>query len=202
MFWQTVIAVSLLGLGANTAIADAITEGMLAGRSPALQRRMHGRAKRASTLKRQAATSSNITPSGETAGTVMNMTAWDAQVAAACLSALTKLPASTNPSGTCICYNLPALNNSTGAFEADLRLYQLSAPTGAFADILPQDIQVSISYSGASVSPISAQAVSQSKRDVIVGSQAEVSGTDLKLLQSYMFVGQIDQAKMGGIMNM
>ncbi|KAF3766693.1 hypothetical protein M406DRAFT_232498, partial [Cryphonectria parasitica EP155] len=115
-----------------------------------------------------------------------NTTAWDAQVSAACQTALSKLTVASNPSGTCACYNLPALDTQTGAFEADLRLYQISPATGDFAGIPANQVQVSMSYNGASVSPVSASTA-----------QAMLTTRqDLQLLQAYTFVGQIDQSKM------
>ncbi|KAL3960641.1 hypothetical protein ACCO45_005758 [Purpureocillium lilacinum] len=61
----------------------------------------------------------------------INATAWDAVTDAACVDALAALTRSTNPSGNCLCYNLPSLDTATGVFEADLRLYRISAPRDA-----------------------------------------------------------------------
>lgn len=122
----------------------------------------------------------------------MNMTAWEATVNAACNDALSKLQLSSNPSGTCICYNLPLLDNSTGTFEADLRLYSLNTPSGDFAGIPPQNIQVGLSYNGASVSPVSAR---NAPRSLEARQSTAVNG-QLRLLQSYLFVGKIDPARM------
>jgi len=123
----------------------------------------------------------------------LNMTAWDTQANSACIEALRALPQSSNPSGTCVCYNLPALDSSSGTFEAELRLYQLSVPTGEFAGIPPENIQVGLSYKGASVSPITSGAgISR-----VVARQNTNANTDPKLLQSYLFVGQIDKELMG-----
>jgi hypothetical protein len=127
-------------------------------------------------------------------GTI-NMTAWDALATESCNTALSHLPEASNPSGTCICYNLPALDNVTGAFEADLRVYQLSTPSGAFSGIAAKDIQVGLSYKGASVSPVTAQTAS--KKVTVVTRQNTVDpgiiNPNLKLLQTYLFVGQIDK---------
>ncbi|CVK93024.1 uncharacterized protein FMAN_12572 [Fusarium mangiferae] len=115
----------------------------------------------------------------------LNMTAWNMDTNAACRSVLGGLHKSTNPSGTCVCYNLPSLDVKTGVFEADVRLYQVSQPRGSFAAVAPEDINVGISYKGASVMPIQ---------------PADVNGTGLtggkpgmgkrqegmQLLQSYM----------------
>ena len=134
-------------------------------------------------------------------GTI-NMTAWDNTATAACNIALAKLPESSNPSGTCTCYNLPALNNVTGAFEADLRLYQISTPRDTFSGISPDNIQVGLSYAGASVSPVSMATASALVvgRDTTTSSNATVPG--LKILQQYLFVGQINKDLMTTDMTM
>jgi hypothetical protein len=139
----------------------------------------------------------------------LNMTAWDAETSAVCMEALSHLDIASNPSGTCICYNLPSLDTSTGVFEADLRLFKISEPTGQFAGIPPQNIQVGLSYTGASVSPVSASRIQSTQR---VTSRELAMEEDLHqlakrnatptLLQAYLFVGQIDRTKMSNDMTM
>jgi hypothetical protein len=92
--------------------------------------------------------SSGVTTSN---GTTMDMAAWDRETAAACTARLAALDAASNPSGTAICYNVPMLNNQTGRFLADLRLYRISDPTGSFAGVLPQNLGVGVAYNGARV---------------------------------------------------
>ncbi|KAI3540152.1 hypothetical protein CABS01_14214 [Colletotrichum abscissum] len=139
-------------------------------------------------------------------GTI-NMTAWEQETSAKCTDALSHLDQASNPSGTCICYNLPSLNAQTGVFEADLRLFKVSEPNNAFAGIPPQNIQVGLSFNGASVSPVSASKIGSStaKRDL----SFEVPWTGLQkrvvtpqALQTYLFVGQIDQSRMVAPMSM
>lgn len=133
-------------------------------------------------------------------GTI-NMTAWEEETNAACVKVLAGLSQATNPSGTCTCYNLPALNNQTGAFEADLRLFQLSAPRDDFAGISPGNIQVGLSYNGASVSPVSQNTAA--KKVVVQTRQVAAATTqNLTLLQTYLFVGQIDTSRIAGGINM
>lgn len=50
-----------------------------------------------------------------------------------------------------VCYNLPYFNNATGAFEADLRLYRVSDPSGEWTGFTDQGISVGLSYPGAAV---------------------------------------------------
>lgn len=191
MMWKTGIT-AVFAVGAQAGgVADLVAEGMLTGRSSlSLESRMDDMANNHVVVTRQTSTVLNGT-------NTMNMTAWDIEVNAACQNALSKLAQATNPSGTCTCYNLPALNNNTGAFEADLRLYQISAARDDFAGISQNQIQVSLSYNGASVSPVTAQTAAAK-----VGA-AKRQNTNVQLLQTYMFVGQIDQDKMAATnMNM
>lgn len=187
MMWQIGMT-ALLAAGAQAGVADMVAEGILAGRSSlSLESRMDDYASTVIVSRQTASVSVNST------GTV-NMTAWDAQADAACQATLAKLDQSTNPSGTCTCYNLPALNTATGAFEADLRLYQISAARDTFAGISPDQVQVSLSYNGASVSPVT-QTTAAQKLSARVNS-------NVRLLQTYLFVGQIDQTRLVGNMSM
>jgi hypothetical protein len=86
---------------------------------------------------------------------------------------------------------LPSLDTAAGTFMADLRLFQISVPTGEFQNISPRDISVSVQYNGASVSPASPPINARS-----VPAAKEKRQSAPTLLQSYMFVGQIDQAVM------
>ena len=75
----------------------------------------------------------------------INMTAWDVLANTACITRLSTLPQASNPSGTCVCYNLPALDRNLGTFEADLRLYSLGEPRDGFVGISPQNIAENLS---------------------------------------------------------
>ncbi|KFG78793.1 hypothetical protein MANI_007396 [Metarhizium anisopliae] len=132
-----------------------------------------------------------------------NMTAWGIATNDACIKALTTLHRSSNPSGNCICYNLPTLDTVTGVFEADLRLFRVSEPRDAFANIPPEKIRVGVSYQGASVSPVSADelmGMGQVDNETRVVAPRDSPGPSL--VQSYVFVGQIDKAKMAENMSL
>lgn len=200
MFWRTLIPAGLLFAQAHATL-EAMELGDLMGtNSGVLEKRQElfpsqdGDIPATIITKRQAA---GVTLNSD--GTI-NMTAWDEIANKACREALTQLPHSTNPSGTCVCYNLPALNNVTGAFEADLRLYQLQAPTGEFAGIPQQNIQVGLQYNGASVSPITPAAAASMR--ISARQEPAGSGHNLRILQTYMFVGQIDKDRMTPGMSM
>ncbi|KAI1255588.1 hypothetical protein MGN70_002703 [Eutypa lata] len=117
---------------------------------------------------------------------------WDTETSALCEKHLSQLSVATNPSGTAICYNLPSLDTTTGAFMADLRLYQVSTPSGDFSGISPEEIQVGVQYDGASVSPINQTINARSVEEALKKRQT-ITPT---LLQSYMMVGQVDMSRM------
>jgi hypothetical protein len=205
MFWRRVITGSLLATGVHAGIGGLMVEGMTRN-SPSVERRLAEIAKaslraRGGVIEARKSTGplSNVVLNQD--GTI-NMTMWETQVNAACIEALSDLPEASNPSGTCVCYNLPAMNNVTGAFEADLRLYRISAPSGQFASIPPENIQVSLSYRGASVSPVSPETASQAV-SAQLGRRQNTSSTmtgdsGIQLLRTYLFVGQIDRAQIAG----
>lgn len=116
------------------------------------------------------------------------MDIWNEETGAACIEHLSNLKGPTNPSGTAICYNLPSLDTTTGRFMADLRLYQVSTPSGEFLGIPPSEIEVGVKYDGASVSPVTQDSAADDGGNA---SRKRQEG-EPKLLQSYMMVGEMD----------
>jgi hypothetical protein len=137
----------------------------------------------------------------------MNATKWDAQTAAACEASLATLNGvASNPAGMAVCYNLPYLDNSTGIFQADLRLYMISDPTGDFSGVPADKVSVGLQYFGASVQTISPSELK--RRDIesrpYARSESERRKRDAmqpSLLQSYAFIGQINKNLMSPNMN-
>jgi hypothetical protein len=77
---------------------------------------------------------------------------WNAQAEAACMNAVMKLKGmSSNPAGLAVCYNVPYLDEQKGVFEAELRMYNVSAPTGDFVGVTPAMMMVTLQYSGATI---------------------------------------------------
>lgn len=201
MLWQTTFAASLLAIGAQAGIGGLLAEGMTRG-SPSVERRLKEIAKANLRARGYMPTLQTRQSTGFGSNTPVNpdgsidMAAWDEAATAACRDALRSLPLASNPSGTCVCYNLPALNNVTGAFEADLRLFQVSEPTGDFQGIPQDQIDVSLTYRGASVTEISRE---QAERMTVVSPgilARQDDGEELRLLQSYLFIGQVDGTEM------
>ena len=71
---------------------------------------------------------------------------------AACLSKLTALNGkASNPSGLAACYNVPQYVNSTGAFQADLSMWKIAAPTGDWEAVRQDSVMVALNYPDATV---------------------------------------------------
>jgi hypothetical protein len=137
----------------------------------------------------------------------MNVTAWNEQTEAACNTALMMLNGvASNPAGMAVCYNLPYLDNSTGVFQADLRLYMISNPSGDFSGVPAQNVTVGLQYFGASVQTINPSELM--KRDIRSWPSTESESETEKraamtpsLVQSYAFIGQINMNLMMPNMN-
>ncbi|OTA63337.1 hypothetical protein K449DRAFT_433445 [Hypoxylon sp. EC38] len=181
MVWITAALASLLASSAMASM-EPILGGMMQPRATLLETRLED-ANDDSLQRRQTTTTADA-----------NMTQWNTDTSAACMSALSQLGTASNPSGTAVCYNLFSLDTNAGTFMADLRLFQVSTPFGDFEGIPPEDISVGLQYKGASVSPVDQgnQTQTTTKRQ---------SSTPT-LLQTYMFVGQIDKDQMAQPMTM
>lgn len=89
-----------------------------------------------------------------------NSSAWETAATSACTTALALLGGlAASPSGMSFCYNLRALDNTTGAFHADLRLFTIAPPSGAFANTAAKDVAVAVHFAGATVQPLPTSAL-------------------------------------------
>lgn len=133
-----------------------------------------------------------LTPDG-----LMDWDTWDNTTVEACLEALGRLTVASNPSGTAICYNLPILNRNSGAFGADLRVFKVSEPSGPWADIPPENIEVTVAFRGAAVSSVEPdQAVQGGAQSNVRRQENAEKPSDMELLQRYFIVGQIHREHM------
>ncbi|KAK7958070.1 hypothetical protein PG996_010488 [Apiospora saccharicola] len=197
MLWGTALAASIFAAGAHASVDAAI-----GGMAPVEARMATAGNGPLPVLEERQDSNLNLNPSNSTSTnptTGMNMQQWNTETLKACQDALAQLSTATNPSGTAVCYNLPTLDTKTGAFMADLRLFQISQPNGDFTGIPAERIQVGLQYRGASVSPLQSnnQARSIEETPDLVG-----RANGVQPLQTYMFVGQIDQAAMAQPMTM
>lgn len=195
--WQCAIAASfLLGQVSAGVLGNA---GLLVRRSDPEQQ-----------MKRYVNSIEEPMERRQAASPTMNVTEWTAETMVACTTALTALNGNAgNPSGMAACYNLPYLNSSTGVFQADLRLFTVSPPTGDFATIPTQNVLVGLSYVGATVSAVNASTLNSRDEDLISLISWPRSANRMNkrqaavptLAQSYMFVGQINQDMLAGNMS-
>lgn len=127
--------------------------------------------------------------------TTVNIATWDADTMAACIASLEALKGvATNPSGMAVCYNLPMLDEKSGVFQADLRLFKISEPTGIFGNISSQNIQVGLSYDGATVSTMdSSQFGTRGEHGtLLISTPQKRQAVEPVMAQAYAFVGQIN----------
>jgi hypothetical protein len=135
-----------------------------------------------------------------------DLTQWEAQTQLACETALQALNGqASNPTGLAICYNLPFLDNTTGIFEAELRLYNVSAPINPWAGVIASDVSMTLSYLGATVQSMNGTVI---KRDIawppvresLVERQSSGSSTGPVELKVLSYVGRINSNLMGSAM--
>ncbi|KAJ4315229.1 hypothetical protein N0V94_006047 [Neodidymelliopsis sp. IMI 364377] len=133
---------------------------------------------------------------------------WEEQTRAACMQTLGNLNGqASNPSGIAVCYNVPFLDNSTGVFQAELRMYNVSAPVDPWQSVTAADVSMTLSYLGATVQAMN---MNNTKREVseaqdrarrnggtLVERQTITGMTELKTL---MYVGKINSNLMGPAM--
>lgn len=133
---------------------------------------------------------------------------WEDETRAACMQTLSNLNGkASNPSGIAVCYNVPFLDNSTGVFQAELRMYNVSAPVDPWQSVTAADVSMTLSYLGATVQAMN---MNNTKREVgeaqmqarwsdgtLIQRQTISTMTELKTL---MYVGKINSNLMGPAM--
>lgn len=198
MFSNLSLAMSLLTTGAAASGIAALERGAIPLSAPDVLTRRYVDVTTGHHLVRRQRPEFESTVTLDQNGTI-DMEEWDQQTEEACQKSLKRLMIASNPSGVCICYNLPSLDTSSGVFEADLRVYRFNDPSGDFAGIAPEDIEVALMYDGASVSPVDPEDMPSLNSGR--GKRQEVDGggdgaPDLPLLQQYSLVGEIDNDRL------
>ncbi|KAF2849485.1 hypothetical protein T440DRAFT_127878 [Plenodomus tracheiphilus IPT5] len=145
----------------------------------------------------------SLTPGSGDASQI-NLAEWEEQTRKACMDSLSNLNGqASNPSGIAVCYNLPFLDNKTGVFQAELRMYNVSAPINPWLGVTAADVSMTLSYLGATVQNM---AGNFTKRDLswppikegeLVERQNINTMTELKVL---MYVGRVNMNLMGSAM--
>jgi hypothetical protein len=77
---------------------------------------------------------------------------WNTQADEKCKEAIRRLNGTaSNPSGMAACYNVPFLDPNKGTFEAELRIFNVSMPTGDFVGVTANSMLVTFQYNSASL---------------------------------------------------
>lgn len=103
---------------------------------------------------------------------------WDQQTDTTCISTLKTLNGlPSNPSGISVCYNVRSLNNSTGVFQVDLRLFQIASSTGSWSQLRGSDVSLDLIFAGATVY---ASSTRKEKRGMVRITLPAIAGQDAK----------------------
>jgi hypothetical protein len=147
---------------------------------------------------------------------------WNAQADQACMTSVMNLRGkATNPAGLAVCYNVPYLDQNKGVFEAELRLYNISATSGDFAGVTPAMMMVTLQYQGATIQrsngvlPVKRDIIELVERQMDMASVSTPTGTAMPpsgampngiLMPSEVairkYVGQVNKALMTPGMNL
>lgn len=148
----------------------------------------------------------SLTPAtGDASGA--NMAKWEEQTRAACMATLANLNGqASNPSGIAVCYNLPFLDTKTGVFQAELRMYNVSAPINPWLGVTAADVSMTLSYLGATVQNMQGNFTKRDVGEPMVEGQLyektvkRQNINDMKELKVLMYVGRINDNLMGSAM--
>ncbi|CAI6334158.1 unnamed protein product [Periconia digitata] len=162
MLYNTALWATLLLVGC--ASSKPQTHGVILRRGDDLENAMRRDANLVASLtRRQDANPPQISPASGDAATI-DLAKWEAQTKSACERQLMSLNGqASNPSGIAVCYNLPFLDNQTGIFQAELRMYNVSAPISPWVGIQAADVSMTLSYPSATVQSMNG---TFAKRDV------------------------------------
>jgi hypothetical protein len=136
----------------------------------------------------------------DTATSTVNITQWNENVLSSCTTQLQSLNGDAgNPSGMVACYNLPFWDNSTGVFHADLRLFMVSQPTGEFAGISAENVQVDLAYASANVQSVDNAALRRREDAMsLMNPRGEMGKRQAPTLsQTYALYGKLNQEMLG-----
>ena len=114
--------------------------------------------------------------------------------APACMKALMAMNGNaSNPSGMAVCYNVLMMDNTTGVFQADVRLYKISSPTGDWSTLDMSKVSTSLSYLGASVSREKQKRDEQKLFDDTAEAIEKRAATTPQSVQNNSFIGKAHQ---------
>lgn len=216
MIFQTVLLGGLLAAGHASAKVSPVNA--LFQRSDDIENILRRDANLVATLTRRqdsnpadSAPQISTTPQSGNAAQV-DLAKWEDDTKAACGNALSQLNGqASNPAGIAVCYNLPFLDNQTGVFQAELRMYNVSAPINPWVGVTAGDINMGLSYDGAQIQNMAGvtkrddaiiawQVEERDLSHLLVGRQNN-GGNAPGELKVISFVGKINPNLMGTAMN-
>lgn len=152
-----------------------------------------------------------VHPTGAT-NTATAAQSWDVDTDAVCRAQIATLNGVTsNPAGLAVCYNLPSMNNATGIFEAELRLYKLSDPIEDWAGVSINDMMISLAYLGAMVQADGSEgqsasagkrAVSSQETTLTQSARRDTTSTMIQPMRVLRYLGQLNSNVRGAQMGM
>ncbi|KAI1125522.1 hypothetical protein F5Y10DRAFT_8372 [Nemania abortiva] len=181
MVWITAAVASLLAVQVYGAPGSIMRAAILHSSGSSLESRMEEAAY-------------NMVEKRQNTTTSLNLTQWDTDTVTACRATLSTLSTASNPSGMAVCYNVIQLDTDQGAFMTDLRLFQVSEPSGAWEGIPLQQMQGGIQFNGATASEINGQQVATRDLGHDYVSKRQSDGPVLH--RTYMIVGRINADQM------
>jgi len=107
-------------------------------------------------------------------------------IATACVNALDQLTKVDNDAGFSACYNIIQYDPQQGAFEADLRLYQMFQPSGSFKGIAVNDIMIGLTYPASTMF----QSLTKRRKRDVVKREANANTTEV---QQYSLFGTFEK---------
>lgn len=215
MFLKSALIGGLLAAGHVTAIKLSHV-GALLQRSDDIEEALQKDASNmvASLTRRQNSSPSgtaplaSLTPASGDASRI-DLAKWEEETRSACMKTLGNLNGqASNPSGIAVCYNLPFLDNRTGVFQAELRMYNVSAPVDPWVGVTAADVSMTLSYLGATVQNMNGTFQKREltwppvrERDVSEGALVERQNIDsMTQMKVLMYVGRVNSNLMGDAM--
>ena len=176
MHFTNIVASALLLL----AEADMISAKAILHLPNAVRRRnLEGDMKRdADRILRRAAPSTTGSLSVAAPSQALNQS-----ISEACIKSLSTITSVDNSAGLAACYNVMQYDPKANVFEADLRLYQMSQPTGNFENVPLNDIMIGLTYPASTTFQ---SLTKRRKRDV------EARQSSMMEVQQYTLFGTIE----------
>ena len=82
----------------------------------------------------------------------IDTTQWNTEATTACMNAIDMLNGnSSNPTGLVACFNVPYLDQTNGTFEAEVRIFNVSIPTGQWVGVTTSQMTVGLNFQDATI---------------------------------------------------